>query len=295
MSTACKSPRKVAAVALEVGKRTFPRYGHRFSRLDYTLAQLFALLVLRKLWRTDYRGVVARIQDNPTLAADLGLEKLPHFTTLQKVQRRLFGAERVRRLIAHTVGLYHGEDDLRRAIPIEQVAADATGFRIDRASRYFVRRRSRDPSNPWQTSRYRDFAKLMVAVNCNNHLILATHTCKGPGTDVDHLPHLLRHFADNVWPEQFLADAGFDSEANHRRLREHGIETVIPATIGRPTDKLPAGPWRALMASEFNDEDYGQRWQCETVMAMLKQHQGDGLTARSHHARNREMRLMAVT
>lgn len=49
------------------------------------------------------------------------------------------------------------------------------------------------------------------------------------------------------------------------------------------------------MACDFSDEDYGQRWQSQTVMFMLKQHQGDALTACSRHARNREMALMAVT
>jgi len=96
MSTASKSPRKVAAVALEVGRRSFPRYSHRYSRRDFTLAQLFALLALRQFFKTDYRGIVAVLHDWPTLRQDLGLEKVPHFTTLQKAERRLFSAERVR-------------------------------------------------------------------------------------------------------------------------------------------------------------------------------------------------------
>jgi hypothetical protein len=295
MSIASKSPRKVAAVALVVGTRTFPRYGHRYSRRDFTLPQLFTLLVLRKFFKTDYRGIVQIVADWPQLQKALGLKKVPHFTTLQKVEQRLFSAERVRRLITHTVGLYHDEDDPHRAIPIEQVAADATGFRIDRASRYFVNRRVRSPDNAWQTTCYRDYGKLMVAVDCANHLILGTYRGMGPYPDVGQLQHLLRNVASNVWPEQFLADAGFDSETNHRRLRTCGIETIIPATIGRPSDKLPAGPWRALMATDFNDDDYGQRWQSETVMFMLKQHMGDALTARSYHARRREMGLIAVT
>ena len=40
---------------------------------------------------------------------------------------------------------------------------------------------------------------------------------------------------------------------------------------------------------------YGQRWQVETVMFMLKQHQGAALTARRYHVRRREMGLMAIT
>jgi len=49
------------------------------------------------------------------------------------------------------------------------------------------------------------------------------------------------------------------------------------------------------MQTEFDDEAYGQRWQVETVMYMLKQHQGDALTARKYQTRRREMGLMCVT
>jgi hypothetical protein len=49
------------------------------------------------------------------------------------------------------------------------------------------------------------------------------------------------------------------------------------------------------MATDFNEEDYGQRWQSETVMFMLKQHQGEALGARQYHSRRREMALRCIT
>ncbi|MCH8342445.1 MAG: hypothetical protein IH983_00470 [Planctomycetes bacterium] len=49
------------------------------------------------------------------------------------------------------------------------------------------------------------------------------------------------------------------------------------------------------MATEFDEETYGQRWQVETVMFMLKRHQGAALTARTYHTRRREMGLLAIT
>lgn len=73
------------------------------------------------------------------------------------------------------------------------------------------------------------------------------------------------------------------------------IESVIPPAAGRPTDNLPTGKWRWLMATDFDHEAYGQRWQAETVMFMLKARQSESLTARCHHARRREMGLMSLT
>ena len=106
----------------------------------------------------------------------------------------------------------------------------------------------------------------------------------------------MENFCDNAIPEQLLADAGYDSEANHELLREYlGIDSIIPPKSGRPTEKLPAGKWRRELALNLDDEAFGQRWQCETTMFMLKQHQGDALTARSYQTRRREMGLMCVS
>ena len=49
------------------------------------------------------------------------------------------------------------------------------------------------------------------------------------------------------------------------------------------------------MATAFDEEAYGQRWQAETVMSMLKRRQGTALRSRSYQARRREMGLAAVT
>lgn len=71
----------------------------------------------------------------------------------------------------------------------------------------------------------------------------------------------------NAVPTRLIADAGYDSEKNHELLREYlGIDSLIPPGVGRPTEKLPAGKWRCLMATAFDDEAYGQRWQAETVI-----------------------------
>ena len=134
-----------------------------------------------------------------------------------------------------------------------------------------------------------------LAVDLRGHLILATLRSLGPKPDVDELEPLMNNLCGNVLFDRSLADAGFDSEKNHELMREtFGIPTLIPATAGRPTESLPTGKWRWLMATDFDDETYGQRWQIETVMFMLKSRQGAELTARSDTTRHHEMGLIAV-
>ncbi|NBC11467.1 MAG: hypothetical protein GVY24_07005 [Planctomycetes bacterium] len=48
------------------------------------------------------------------------------------------------------------------------------------------------------------------------------------------------------------------------------------------------------MATKFDEDSYAQRWHSETVMFMLKQRQGEALTARKHHTRRRGMALRCI-
>ena len=84
-----KSPRAVAREALRLAQESLPAYSSKFSRRDYTQHQLFALLALKTFFKTDYRGVVALLGDFPELRADLGLDKVPHYSTLCYAAGRL--------------------------------------------------------------------------------------------------------------------------------------------------------------------------------------------------------------
>ena len=90
-----KSAVRVAREAFAAGRAALPEYGSRFSRRDYTQAQLFALLVLRQFLRTDYRGIVALVAEWRELRGTLGLGRVPHYSTLaHAVPRLLAGAEK---------------------------------------------------------------------------------------------------------------------------------------------------------------------------------------------------------
>jgi len=84
-----KSPVALAREALAVGRSALEPYSSRRSRHDFTQPQLFAILVLREFFRTDYRGVAELLKDLADLREVLELEKVPHFTTIQKAHERL--------------------------------------------------------------------------------------------------------------------------------------------------------------------------------------------------------------
>ena len=281
MSKASKSPLTVARTAYAVGRAALPKYAHKFSRHDFTCAQLFAVLVLRKFMKEDYRGVMAYLAEWAELREALDFhDKLPHFTTPAKASAKLLDEALIRKLLKQTLDQAYkphrkldiDDDDVAYVMRIDQAAIDSTGFESNHCSRYFAHRRKQGKDKDEPVC-YRRYGKLGLIVDCDRHLILSLLPGRGPKPDIDELEPLMRRLAPNVWPDQLLADAGYDSESNHQLLRERcGVESVIPPRHGRPPkrpDHLPAGKWRWLMATDFNEDGYGQRWQVETVMFML--------------------------
>jgi hypothetical protein len=79
-----KSPVAFTQKALEVARAALPAYSSKFSRKDFTRHQHLAVLALKGFLKTDYRGVVEYLRDWAELRATLGLQKIPHHTTIQK-------------------------------------------------------------------------------------------------------------------------------------------------------------------------------------------------------------------
>ncbi len=84
-----KSPRAVAREALALAREALPEYTSARSRKDFTAHQLFAVLALKTFFRTDYRGIAQLLADFADLREDLGLEKVPHYSTLCYAAGRL--------------------------------------------------------------------------------------------------------------------------------------------------------------------------------------------------------------
>jgi Transposase DDE domain/Transposase domain (DUF772) len=292
MSTLTKSPLRVARAALAAGADALPSYAHVYSPRKYTQPQLFACLVLKTFLKTDYRGVEAHLADHSDLRATLGLRAVPHFTTLQKASRRLLRAAPARRLFAATVRRFLG-----RRRRVRRAALDSTGLDCGHASRYYIRRRN-GAKKQWQTVAYSRYAKLEAAFDCWTHLLVGVLAARGPRVDTDRFVPLLDAALTNVRITAALADAGYDSEPNHRYAREDcGVASFIPATAGRPTTKPPTGRYRRQMKQRLTKHygRYGQRWQAETGFSMIKRRLATAVHARTYWSQCRELLLVAIT
>jgi hypothetical protein len=292
-----KSPRNVAMVALAAGKDAFSDYSHKYSPKKFTQPQLFACLVLKEHQRKDYRGIWKLLLDFSDVREVLGLEHVPHFTTLHKASQRLLRLAPVRRALRSTLARIFGR---RKVVPY--AAGDSSGFDAHHASRYYVQRRDghkSDENTPKKPVLYKRFGKLMLIVCCMSHAILGAVASRGPTPDIDQLDGVLAEVPEHIRIEHMVLDAGFDSAHNHELLREdNGILSTIAVGHGRPPKNpatLPKNKYRRRMKTHFNRRAYRHRAQAETVFSMIKRNLGDFLRGKSDKSRQRDLLLRAVT
>lgn len=178
-----------------------------------------------------------------------------------------------------------------------RAAVDATGFDGRVVSRYFTRRAGRRIAQ----SRW---PKLTAVVDTASHLLLATSVTRGPTRDAPHLIPAVRAATERVRVDTVLADAGYDSEANHAVPRtELGVRSTVIALNRRGTRKWPKTTYRRQMVRRFRRKPkgarskrvYGQRWQGESGFSRLKRRLGSTVSAVRWVAQKAELVLRCIT
>lgn len=274
MRSMTKSPLRLARTALAVGRAGLPRYSSRFSRHDFTCAQLFAVLALRRLFKSDYRGIVAILAEWPQLRRTLRLGKVPNHATLCYAEHRLMRFGRFEQLMqalfarARAKGLIENQPE---------ASIDATGLESRHVSTYYRRRRGPGPPFRWHR-----WPKLTVVVHSASHLIAGVVIGRGPSQDSPQFAPAMRQAAALLHPRRLLADAAYDAEHNHALCRrELGIpSTAIPINRRSAGRRWPRTPYRRLMKQRFPKHKYRQRWQSESAISRFKRRLGSALTAR---------------
>src|SRR6184192_2826788 len=146
------------------------------------------------------------------------------------------------------------------------VAVDATGLAPGAISTFFIRRREQHGGAPMP---WRYWLKWLLAIDTRRRLILAQKAHQGPVNDCATLRPLLDEVVTTLPITTVLADAEFDSERNHRHIREQcRAKSIIPAKRTRPEWKLHGV--RAQMRAAFPAKAYRQRVHAETVFSAIK-------------------------
>jgi hypothetical protein len=288
-------------VAHAFAAEALPDYSSRFSRKDFTLAQLFACLVLREIDKRSYRKTEILLKDSPEWCQAIGMNKAPDHSTLHRAFDFLTRSASLGKLMREMLDWASQHDLLG-----DTLAIDSTQLDVRYRSRHYEQR-CRHHAQPQRRSAdakrsrtAKTTPKLIIATTVRSHLVLAFHARIGMGSDApEFLPVLRQAKARHPRLKRVLADAGFDSHENHRVAREElSVQTLIKVGIGRPTCKNLSSKYRRRMrwklAGSQRGKPYGQRAQAETFNSMFKRNLGDHLRSRTSDRRKRELALRVV-
>jgi hypothetical protein len=290
-----------------------------FSRHDgFTLPQLFACLVVREMLKLSYRKAEQLLRDSPQWLAAIGMARAPDHNTLWRASGLLLATQKVNRVLDLQARLFDRQRLLKTSI--KPLSIDSTCYEerhhshhydrvckkmgLKRGSKYAAKTAGKaDPAevNRSRSAKVRAMPKLALAVAASCHLILAARAHTGNGSDSpDFQPLLWRAWKRVRRVKVAVADAGFDSEKNHRFSRlDLSVRSIIPPKIGRPSDKPPRSRFRRLMHWRFKRKAdrrcYGQRAQSETVNSMMKRNFGESMRAVLPRRREQEMLLRVLT
>lgn len=273
-----------ARVALDCATAILPRYRSRFSKHQFTQPQLLAVLCLMRYEDWTFREAEVRLREHAELRRVLTLESVPDYTTLYRFLRRLDPAA-IDRLLGETVRRFKSRKGRRRA----RVAVDGTGLAHSGASSFFIRRSQERPRG---IHSFHHWMKFLIVADVDRQIILAQFGRQAPHVDTNTLPRLVDAASRVALIGLVLADAEFDTENNHRHIREVlGAHSIIPAKRGRGSRV----GIRGQMHRHFPRRLYAQRAKVESVFSSLKRKLSARAPARSLPMQIRQALLLGLS
>jgi hypothetical protein len=259
---------EVARLSVKLSGRYMQPYSHRKSPHKFTQAQLMACLILRAYLKTTYRGLIEVLQASEALQKCLGLQRLPHYSTLKYFADRSDTLAIVDAILGDVV-----RQVVAQSGPMDrEVAIDSTGVESTSASAYFNTRRGR---------KQKRYVKLSLCVTCGTLLPASLVLSWGPCNDKAVAAPLLDKTRTVLQPKTLFADAGYDAEWVHQYCREHWqVASWIPPAVHR-RDGTVNGLYRSKMTPRrLTRHGYGKRWMVESFISGLKRTTGSMLAAR---------------
>lgn len=226
---------EVASLSLRVARRFAADYSHPKSPRKFTQPQLLACLVLRAYLKTTYRGVIEVLEVSEALRQRLGLQRLPHYSTLKRFADRSDVPEIIGGMLAEIV---------KEFAPAPELAAmDATGIETTSASAHDLTRNGK---------MRKKYVKVSVCVAVGSLLPAALVVSWGPHNDKREARPLLEKTRRAMQPATMLADAGYDAEWVHEYCRDDwGVASVIKPVVHR-ADRVIHGVHR--WSSSFGND-----------------------------------------
>lgn len=255
---------RFAGVCLEAFQKVLPAYSSRYSKKDFTQHQLAVLVCLMRKYKPKYRDFAELLEVMTELREFLGLQKVPHWTTLNKFFLRMKNF-----VLSTLLGLSAGESSGKGSV-------DATCFDRRHASRHYTKRAKLRIKS----------LKTTLLVDTETQKVLDVHSTTTRKHDSKIVLPLVNKTRERHRLNSLRGDAGYDDREVRKRLRAQGIRPLIKHREFKPLQKA----WNVRM----DKAEYSQRSKSETVNSAVKRKYGDHVSSKEWFTQFKEVKLAAL-
>jgi hypothetical protein len=258
--------KKVADFCYDLFKiAELPLYSSKFSNKIYSHYQHLFLLVYKQFRKFTYEELLTDLANDIELRKYLGLNKLPHYTTIIHFAKRLPLSILDKLVLA-----------FKKIIPKpKNVAIDATGIGLDNASPHYCKRIGK----PYKK---RPFMKTTFVVDIETYIILLCNMRKKTRHDLIDAKPMIKKLAKHHQPDILFADRGYDDNELFKICFEElkAYPLILQKNLHVPKYKRK-GRYRKMTYDVFDYGQYLQRNKIETCNSMFKKRFGGNVKAKS--------------
>lgn len=254
-----------------------PLFASKHSKKTFTNHQLFKLLLVKAYERKDYR----RFEDYLKLSVVpkyLGLDRIPHFTTLQKFAQRQ-NIQKLEKVLLKFVELAPKK--------MSNCGIDASGFRLSHASEHYEKRIGRPVKK-------KDFLKANCFFDLDNLLFLAVKFRKKIRNDCQDFVPLWNKIKHLSFKKLFWDKAG-DANWIHKIIFESDRQSMIHMKYEELPIYRTGGEYRKKAKRLAKNKKKGKRSLVETVFSIIKRVFGSMIQARQLHTQKVELLFRMIT
>lgn len=250
--------------AFELAKRVVPRYSSKFSKRTYTLRQHLVLLCLKVKKQATYRDLVDELIEMPRIRETIGLDRIPHPSTLCKAFDRL------------SMSIWRGFLRVTLdSLPLNGVTGiDASGFERSYASNHYTQRTGLKIKN----------LKTTLLVDSADQAVIDVHITTTRKHDTQIAPQIIERSANRI--DVLTGDKGYDD----RSLREQAQGRQIRPLLKHREFSGLHKAWNERMGGDL----YNQRNMNETANAAIKRKYGSFVRSRVWYRQFRELVIKCV-
>lgn len=275
-------------------RRELRLYSSKYSKKTYTLHQHVVLLALREYFHQGYERFCLMLEDLTAVLDFLKLEKIPHFTTLQKVSQRLKG-----NIVENLLLGFASQANFRAGMDSTGMSCQHSTYYYEKRLEHFRKAKKTKPGRP-RSKHKKKHQYNNLLVDLDRQLVLAGVFARGSKSDMKKLKPTLNKAKDLFEQmEDFDADKGYDSEYNHEFIQE---QVVAKDYIKIKNESVPVHRTKGAhrkKAKRNAKNNVGRprknhRNKAETIMFVIKKVLGEHLTARKAVNQRQQMRFRLI-